>query len=560
MSKHTVSRHFVTVEGNWGTRQVHYRRTGSGPALLLLHQSPQSSREFEGLMQAWGESFTVLAPDSPGYGKSDPLGVNQAGLEDFATATAEFTAAIGLQRFGIYGYHTGSGIAVALAHQYPERVSAIACNGLVMLTQPELDNILAHYLPRFEPSWDGAHLAWLWARLREQTIFFPWHDRRLATRMNFPMREPEALQQQLLEFLRAGDAYRVGYRAAFAYQAGPVLTQISVPSLITAASRDPLSEHLQRIASPADCVKIEISEDHAAALETCFAHLLGYPGTPAPQAVATQMPPAKLWSDTLATTNGRLRVLRSGEQIKNVVVHAAGGSAETVAPLLLACRHALAVDLPGHGEAPAPEGDCDLRACADQLQAVLSALDGEPVWLVGDGSGAAVALEVARRDPARLRGLIIKDAPLPDPKLRAAILSAGLPDLQPDWHGGHLSRAWHMLRDARLFHPWFDRSQAGIRWIEPQLDEQALTLAVRETLIAEGHWQNLSREVLDLDLLSQVSATTLPVLCCAENDSPWQAAAQQLAAAARHGQYLALSTDSAAWIAPLQRAMQQQLS
>ena len=539
---------------------MHYRRAGNGPALLLLHQSPQSSREFEELMQAWGDSFTVLAPDSPGYGKSDPLGVEQASLEEFATAIAEFTAAIGLQRFGIYGYHTGSGIAVALAHQYPERVSAIACNGLVMLTQPELDNILAHYLPRFEPSWDGAHLAWLWARLREQTIFFPWHDRRLATRMNFPMREPAALQQQLLEFLRAGDAYRVGYRAAFAYQAGPVLTQMSVPSLITAASRDPLSEHLQRIDSPADCVKIEVSEDHAGALESCFAHLLGYPGAPAAQAVATQMPPAKLWSDTLATSNGRLRVLRSGEHVKTVVVHAAGGSAETVAPLLLACQDALAVDLPGHGEAPAPAGDCDLHACADQLQAVLAALPEEPVWLVGDGSGAAVALEVARRDPARLRGLIIKDAPLPDPELRAAILSEGLPDLQPDWHGGHLSRAWHMLRDARLFHPWFNRSPAGIRWIEPQLDEHQLNLAVRETLIAEGHWQMLSREILDLDILGQVAAITLPVLCCSEDGSPWRTAAQQLAAAASHGQYLALSANSAAWTQPLQLAMQQQSS
>ncbi len=427
MSKHTVSRHFVTVEGNWGTRQVHYRRAGSGPALLLLHQSPQSSREFEGLMQTWGDSFTVVAPDSPGYGKSDPLGVAQAGLEDFATAIAEFTAAIGLQRFGIYGYHTGSGMAVALAHQYPERVSAIACNGLVMLTQPELDNILAHYLPRFEPSWDGAHLAWLWARLREQTIFFPWHDRRLATRMNLPMRGPEALQEHLLEFLRAGDAYRVGYRAAFTYSAGPVLSQIAVPSLITAANRDPLSEHLQRIESPADCVKIETSEDHAAALDGCFAHLLGYPGAAAPQPVNTQMPPGKLWSDTLATTKGHLRVRRSGQQVQTVIVHAAGGSAETVTPLLLACPDALAVDLPGHGEAAPPKGDCDLRACADQLQALLSALDGEPVWLVSDGSGAAVALEVARRDPARLRGLLIKDAPLPDPELRAAILSEGLP-------------------------------------------------------------------------------------------------------------------------------------
>ena len=37
-----VRRHFVTVNGD---RQVHYRRAGKGPAVVLLHQSPTSSRE-----------------------------------------------------------------------------------------------------------------------------------------------------------------------------------------------------------------------------------------------------------------------------------------------------------------------------------------------------------------------------------------------------------------------------------------------------------------------------------------------------------------------------------
>ena len=78
MSDTEISRHFVTVQGNWGPRQVHYRRAGTGPTLLLLHQSPQSSREFEPLMQVWGENFTVIAADAPGYGLSDPLGVAQA--------------------------------------------------------------------------------------------------------------------------------------------------------------------------------------------------------------------------------------------------------------------------------------------------------------------------------------------------------------------------------------------------------------------------------------------------------------------------------------------------
>src|SRR5690606_9825364 len=101
-----ISRHFVTVSDRQGRRQVHYRRAGTGPAILLLHQSPQSSTEMEPLMADWGRHFTLIAPDSPGYGWSDPLATKAASLADFADATLSFADAIGLRRFGVYGFHT----------------------------------------------------------------------------------------------------------------------------------------------------------------------------------------------------------------------------------------------------------------------------------------------------------------------------------------------------------------------------------------------------------------------------------------------------------------------
>ena len=110
-----IKRHFVTIDGRSGTRQVHYRRCGDGPAMLLLHQSPRSSAEFIELIERWGESFTVVAPDHPGYGVSDPLGDPAANMEAFAEALVEFLDAIGLESAAVYGMHTGAGMAVALA-------------------------------------------------------------------------------------------------------------------------------------------------------------------------------------------------------------------------------------------------------------------------------------------------------------------------------------------------------------------------------------------------------------------------------------------------------------
>ena len=65
--------------------QVHYRRAGEGgEPLLLLHQSPLSSTQFDAVLPGLAaRGFDALALDLPGYGMSDepPPG---AALEDYA--------------------------------------------------------------------------------------------------------------------------------------------------------------------------------------------------------------------------------------------------------------------------------------------------------------------------------------------------------------------------------------------------------------------------------------------------------------------------------------------
>ena len=81
-----ITRHFVDV----GSRRVHYRRAGKGPPLLMAHQSPRSSAEYEPLMREWGKHFTCIAPDTPGFGQSDPLAIEEPTIDDFADAMLAF--------------------------------------------------------------------------------------------------------------------------------------------------------------------------------------------------------------------------------------------------------------------------------------------------------------------------------------------------------------------------------------------------------------------------------------------------------------------------------------
>lgn len=504
--------------------------------LLLLHQSPQSSREFEGLMQQWSGFFTLIAPDSPGYGLSDPLKIAVADLDDFAAATIEFLDSIGVNRFGAYGFHTGGMIGMALADNYPKRVSALACNGVVVPTPDELTDILTDYLPPFEPRWDGGHLAWLWARTREQTIFFPWHKHSLEARMDFTMPSPEHQQNSLLEFLRASAHYHVAYRAAFMYRADQVVARLHVPTVITATRGDPLQSHLERLGSPVPGVEFRPAETPQEALECCLALLEQNPG----DKLSTDRYPASRSTGVerkmVATTLGPMHVLRAGssEAPTFMLVHGPGSSSNSLVALLDAIGinfQVVAIDLPGHGESAllAPNADDAIKVCVDALCEVLSQLAIARPHLVGIDGGCIIALELARRLATPEVQLYLLDPPLLDDAETAAWKANGIPAMAAEWSGGHLLRCWHMVRDGRLYFPWFRRDRTAIRWQEPDLQEQTLQLEVTDYLKAEGSWQRLLAAQLNYPLLQELLSG--PHACIGSTAaSPWLPRLQSVSA------------------------------
>lgn len=107
-----------------------------------------------------------------------------------------------------------------------------------------------------------------------------------------------------------------------------------------------------------------------------------------------------------------------GEGAPVVLLHGFTGSAETWTPYRDHTRglRVIAVDLPGHGRSPAPEG-ASFVEIADAVVGVLDDL-GLPraVWL-GYSMGGRVALQVAVRHAARVDALVVESA---SPGLRSA--------------------------------------------------------------------------------------------------------------------------------------------
>jgi len=523
-----IERHFATVATSFGVRQLHYRRCGAGPAVLLLHQSPQSSAEYEPLMREWGDRFTVIAPDYPGFGMSDPLGADgelELSLDDFAAVLIALLDELGIGAAGAYGFHTGAGMAVALADRAPERISAVYANGYVVLSDAEREATLRGYLPPFKPAWDGAHLLWLWTRNRDQLIFYPWFERRAAARIARTVPPPAVLHNWAMELLRAGDHYRVGYRAAFQYPGEVPLRSLRSPAIITATDNDVLAACLQRITDPAPGVAVRLGGSMADNLAEAAAFFAANPGTQPPPVPPTAPAAEGAWNTTVATPAGYVRVrcdlAQPGTPV--LLVHDLGGASETVEPLLTAlAAHCpvLALDLPGHGESHGLDEQDFLAACAGAIAAVLEHFAISQAQVIGLGGGAVVALAAARAKPARFAALALCGLPYLDAAAAREQAECFAPHIAPVWHGGHLLECWHVARNQALFWPWYTQDDAHALAGEPRVEAADLHVRTLALLKAAGALPAAAAAVFGYPLDGALTELSRPVVLAAAPSDP----------------------------------------
>ena len=121
----TVTYRNVDVDGIG----VFYREAGpkDAPSILLLHGFPTAGHMFRDLIPQLSDRFRIVAPDLPGFGKSDMPAPDTFAytFENIANVIDRFTEIIGLPRFAMYVFDYGAPVGFRLAVRHPDRINAI---------------------------------------------------------------------------------------------------------------------------------------------------------------------------------------------------------------------------------------------------------------------------------------------------------------------------------------------------------------------------------------------------------------------------------------------------
>jgi len=99
-------------------------KTGSGPALLLLHGLGCDHTTWQPVIESLSRTFTVIAPDLLGHGDSDKPRADYS-IGGYANGMRDLITLLGVDRVTVVGHSLGGGVAMQFAYQFPERTERL---------------------------------------------------------------------------------------------------------------------------------------------------------------------------------------------------------------------------------------------------------------------------------------------------------------------------------------------------------------------------------------------------------------------------------------------------
>ena len=191
----------------WYSGRLAYERSGSGPAVLLIHGMAGSRETWKTTQTFLAKTCDVIAVDLPGHGQSS-LPNGDYSLGSLAAALRDLLDRLGIDRATIVGHSLGGGIALQFTYQFPER-----CERLVLVSSGGLGPEVTPFLRALSLPGASAVLSGLMVLNRSEKAqgvgrFFQPVARRVYSDLplmltNFAALQEPALRRSFIATIRA---------------------------------------------------------------------------------------------------------------------------------------------------------------------------------------------------------------------------------------------------------------------------------------------------------------------------------------------------------------------
>ena len=127
----TIEQRTLTLNGRRAFfREATPAREPLGSLILLHGWIGTSSWMFRHVLPELGRRYHVVAPDLPGFGRSQTL-VDVPSIEGYREFVRQLADELAIDRFHLVGVSVGGTVALNFAHRYPERVAKLVVQGPV---------------------------------------------------------------------------------------------------------------------------------------------------------------------------------------------------------------------------------------------------------------------------------------------------------------------------------------------------------------------------------------------------------------------------------------------
>lgn len=105
---------------------IHYKLTGQGQAVVLIHGFPNDSSTWETISPKLQQQYRLFLPDLPGAGSSPAPDTAALSMAMMAEEIAQMLTKEGVDKAILVGHSMGGYVAMEFASRYPERVLGIS--------------------------------------------------------------------------------------------------------------------------------------------------------------------------------------------------------------------------------------------------------------------------------------------------------------------------------------------------------------------------------------------------------------------------------------------------